>query len=1168
MSRPALFSYEGALRVLGKYDRPWLDKADTFLGVSILVGGAVEPSILDLVDPKNEATACLRKILDGVTDKLTGLSGTHRHELIAAAHTIIVVTSIFEAFREQLGEDFDKLEVTDSEKFRILYAESPTGRKEVSALPFLTSLAAPTPNATCGFYENSSGPLREFLAHAILDVNKFMSGLANRPKNTNASLNSVLSRAHAIYMHHYLGIAAAIPEFRIWALLGEHAATRARIEQVHAGLSQELTAVRTESLELFARLMAQLSLGQSAPSQKFRKSFKDLAEAVLHRPIIGSNIDPSSVEAVFPTVEDGFIVPGYRLAVYDGNTVASSGAWWNEKTEVRNDLDVFLAAHLAGPGSTAGPLLVLGNPGAGKSLLMEVLAARLPEDQFTVVLVPLRKVRAEDRVHDQIETALRPVLGKGVDWEELAEACGNSVPVILLDGFDELIQASGVQQSTYLQQVKEFQQQQAVLGRPVAVVVTSRMLVADRARIPVGVPIVKLEEFDDVRIERWLNTWNTTNISTLGFHLLDLAALSHHKDLARQPLLLLMLAIYAADPSQPPLDDENLSNAELYRRLIAMFVARQVGQKGREPLAPALIEQGSAESSWRLGIAALAMFNRGHQYVTANELNDDLAVFAPKQSTRPSTTFDIPIDDADRTVENFFFIHSPTRNDGATAELRTYEFLHATFGEYLIAEVTMKLLCRLAAARALPTANPYQLSAPPDDSLLYALISHQAFIKRKPIIEFARGLFSALPDEERDRMLRTLDDLIRACQHRPPNDPYLAYRPAASTIITRIARYSANLVCLRVLLDENVPTSIADLFGQDHESPLAGWRATVHLWKSGLDEESWNEVISRITLLESNAWFIVRERDESGSSVQEARLLGDPILETALRAGRPFASADATTDRREQNLITTLVHLFLGANGSGGTGHTLPSDVRILHHILDRLDTGNRMSTNTTAYLALALSREASRLPRRVVERALGHLVSRAEEIDTVGFTATELVSILCAHPDLVESSGVSLDLLSRMFARWREAAMSSVILVWSTSNSSDSRVDDVFRDFARMVEQAAAPYVGGGTSIYLPVETFEYLGEPRKIEPAFDGPLLSTLNVIVAAAADEVNPQTILTLIERFSNAVPERQTAELASLYLSGRTLEVSADEQAAIERLRELAKRRSADERPRSR
>lgn len=62
MSRPALFSHEGALRVLGKYDRPWLEKTDTFLGVSILVSGAIEPSIFSLLNPKNEATGCLGKI--------------------------------------------------------------------------------------------------------------------------------------------------------------------------------------------------------------------------------------------------------------------------------------------------------------------------------------------------------------------------------------------------------------------------------------------------------------------------------------------------------------------------------------------------------------------------------------------------------------------------------------------------------------------------------------------------------------------------------------------------------------------------------------------------------------------------------------------------------------------------------------------------------------------------------------------------------------------------------------------------------------------------------------------------------------------------------------------------------------------------------------------------
>ncbi|WP_086665988.1 NACHT domain-containing protein [Lentzea kentuckyensis] len=1158
MSRPALFSYEGALRVLGRYDRPWLDKADTFLGVSILVGGAIEPGILSLVDPKNEATASLRKILDGITDKLTGLSGTHRHELIAAAHTIIAVTAVFDAFRKELGEDFDQIKITDREKFRILSAAPPEGGKEVTALPFLTSMDVPAPNSTRGFYENLEGPLNQFIGKACLDIRKFLSKLADCPAriDTVGFSAAVLSNTVKIYLHHYIGISSAIPEFQIWALLGEHAATRALIEQSDARITQYLTAVRTESLELFARLMAQISSGQAVPGQKYRRKLRIVAEATLKRPIIGSNIDASSVDAAFPTVEDGFVAPGYRLAVYDDDTVASSGDWWAQNTGVRDDLDTFLAAHLSGPESTSRPLLVLGNPGAGKSLLMDVLAARLPADRYTVVSVQLRKVRAEDDLRDQIETALRPILGKSVDWEELADSCEDSQPVVLLDGFDELIQASGVQQSNYLQQVQEFQRQQAVLDQPVAVLVTSRMLVADRARIPLEVPIVKLEEFDDDRVERWLDTWNSTNLVTPGFRPISLEALDQHLELARQPLLLLMLAIYAADPSQAPLDDPSLSNAELYRRLINLFVVRQVSQKSPEPLAPDIVKALTAKNSWRLGIAAFAMFNRGHQYVTATELNRDLAIFAPDRTTRQHTSFDTPIDDADRTVENFFFIHSPTLNDGAAPDRRTYEFLHATFGEYLIAEITMKLLVQLAATRAVLAANPFDEVATPDDSRLFALISHQAFVKRMPIIEFAHGLFAALDPDEQERVLDTLDSLIQTFHDRALNDPTPAYKPTRATVVSRIANYSANLVSLRVLLQTDLETPLEGPLTQHDADPLKAWRATVHLWKSGLDPEGWSELVEAITLT-TDGLSVTAQYISSTAAIQEARLLGDPLTEGLLRAGAPFVSSDVTSNPREQLLLENVALWLANTSGSGRSPYAIPYDIEVLGSLLSDLRDAVPMNQHAKAALAAALARDAWRLPRSIVECGFELLAPRTpEECQTSPVPPFELFSMVCAHPDLISRGTFPLDLLPHIFATYDYAAMSALVLVWATLQSGDSRVDDAFRRFAKLLEEAVAPHAETISDTYLPVEAFVYFSEARTVEPTI-AEVLATLTTVVDSAADLVSPHIIVKLVERFQPRVDQPELAYFASTYLEGRTAEGTADELKAVSFLRQLVK-----------
>ena len=137
------------------------------------VGGAVEPDVLRLIGPKNEATASLRKILDGITDELTGLRGTQRHELIAAAHTIIAVTAVFDGLRKEIGEDFDQLEITDRKRFRILLTKMPQIKTGASAIPSLTWWSVPAPTSTRGFYENLRGPLNQFISKAAFDIRMF-----------------------------------------------------------------------------------------------------------------------------------------------------------------------------------------------------------------------------------------------------------------------------------------------------------------------------------------------------------------------------------------------------------------------------------------------------------------------------------------------------------------------------------------------------------------------------------------------------------------------------------------------------------------------------------------------------------------------------------------------------------------------------------------------------------------------------------------------------------------------------------------------------------------------------------------------------------------------------------------------------------------------------------
>src|SRR5262249_50701506 len=163
-----------------------------------------------------------------------------------------------------------------------------------------------------------------------------------------------------------------------------------------------------------------------------------------------------------------------------------------------------------------------------------------------------------------------------------------------------------------------------------------------------------------------LARWNHANADR-GVRALEPESALRHPDLARQPLLLMMLALYAADPDAPALGAD-LSRAQLYRRLLENFVHRQVVKTEHGEGTDATIRN----ELWRLGVAAFAMFNRSSLDVGEPELDLDLAALNPdiRQTDRIGQ----------RTIGQFFFVYT-AEADAHQAEQarRAYEFLHATF---------------------------------------------------------------------------------------------------------------------------------------------------------------------------------------------------------------------------------------------------------------------------------------------------------------------------------------------------------------------------------------------------------------------------------------------------------------------------------------------------------
>ncbi len=331
-------------------------------------------------------------------------------------------------------------------------------------------------------------------------------------------------------------------------------------------------------------------------------------------------------------------------------------------------------------------------------------------------------------------------------------------------------------------------------------------------------------------------------------------------DLAGQPLLLLMLALYDAQDNAFQREAHDIAGFDLYERLLERFARREVLKH-----APSLPERELAHAAeqelLRLSVAALAMFNRGRQWVTDNELDADLAVLLPRQFPPVSPAgLRAPVSRGQATVGRFFFVHrAEAFRDNEL--LRSYEFAHATFGEFLVARLVASELLELADA-ARPEARRTR-SAAPDDAFLHALLSYAALCARTPVIRFLIDTLDPLPHERRARVRALL--------------LYADYRPAQRPVPARHALHSTNLLLLALATGE--PVHGRELFPAAHD-PVEGWTSLMWLAKSQLLAAEWHGLVTHVRL--QRVWHEGRREVSVG--------LTDP--QTAERVPEPASAPD------------------------------------------------------------------------------------------------------------------------------------------------------------------------------------------------------------------------------------------------------------------------------------
>lgn len=813
-------------------------------------------------------------------------------------------------------------------------------------------------------------------------------------------VDAIVERAAWLYRSRMLELSPSTP-FGLWVTLNEFSATR------------ELVRAQSEALGELHTMLAMVMPGTPAPRNSYREKLALAAREILDEPLLRSR----TRSVASPTVRDGFVEPSFHHAIADDRSRPSDEGWWSEQPEHSSLVD-YLASYLASPEGARRPLLLLGHPGAGKSLLTEVLAAQLPADAFAVVRVPLRSVNPDDDLTIQINKELQRTLQRPqADLDELRQECGccddcadpQTCPhrchlVVLLDGFDELIQATGTTQSAYLTKVEAFQKRAKTLGTPTSVIITSRTVVADRAEIAPDTPMIKLREFDRPRIAQWLTAWNAAHDGVTGFTPLEVEEMTTDEDISQltcQPLLLLMLAVYLAELGTNQLVSPGLTQTELYQRIMDRFISRQVTEKTAPELPEAEQNLLRRQQRRQLQYAAIGMFNRGRQHVTDAELNADLAALEPP-ATSASTIQALTV--ADRVLGEFMFVHNPR----ADREQRSaYEFLHATFGEFLVAELVVQHLTRLMRHREVEAAQP-DLPAGDglDDGLLRRLLSHQPLSTRQPIMLFIAEFVERLAHDEPDALTgfhATISHLLQRELTRPDLGDQL-YAPLPYDPVRRRACYTANLTLLRVLLADD-PVPIEAVVGPDTADV---WTRLVRLWHAGLDDASWTTIIESLTIdlagptdtpvALADAQVTRRIGASIDPVVGEAELLGNLMHQAELMIGSVATRAGHDPWRPlDVSAMDQIATIHLIGTGVPQLSRLLPYDYAWFEDLLAMLRPATAINGNVKRSILYLLSRTAPSLPFDYVRDLLTVVLPPP----SAGYEV-ELAAVVGCHPALL----------------------------------------------------------------------------------------------------------------------------------------------------------------------
>ncbi len=260
--------------------------------------------------------------------------------------------------------------------------QSPAGVPATSAPRNSLSVTFPHPVQNL---ESHKAELKLLYAHLSKGLVDFFEKLALWDESTKTereaiheALKSLPDAALACYEAQYAELAMQFEDFAVWANLHEHKATRQVIDKLSSYVQQRaaLAAKSSTAIDVgFAKVQAAVSqiprILESTRATDIVAALQRHYDARVNEPIIEDKYETEEGKPrlSFPKIKDAFIPQSYRAIVYTSKIrrLEAEDTW--QPIQPRQDLGAFLLSYLSSPYSTENPLIILGHPGSGKSLL-------------------------------------------------------------------------------------------------------------------------------------------------------------------------------------------------------------------------------------------------------------------------------------------------------------------------------------------------------------------------------------------------------------------------------------------------------------------------------------------------------------------------------------------------------------------------------------------------------------------------------------------------------------------------------------------------------------------------------------------------------------------------------------------------------------------------------